>query len=133
MNSTALALLFVSASQTYDLPPGLLSAICYVESRHTPSAIHELDGHSDSLGECQIKISTAQYFGFKGNAKDLMNPKINIKYAALYMRYQLFRYKIDFRKAVAAYNAGRYNKNKHGIPRNDKYVQKVFAAWGEGR
>ena len=133
MGPTTLALLFVSASQMYDLPPGLLSAVCYVESKHTVGAMHRGDGHSDSIGICQIKLETARFFHFKGTAEQLQDPTTNIKYAAAYLRYQTFRYKCDFKKAVAAYNAGRYNKNMKGLPRNNQYVTKVFTAWGEGR
>jgi soluble lytic murein transglycosylase-like protein len=122
-------LLFVSATVTYDLPPGLLSALCWTESKHDIHAIHHDDGNSDSLGICQIKLKTARMMGFKGTAEDLMDPKENISYAAKYLKAQLRRYSLDSPKAVAAYNLGTFRKGSTRFASNQKYVDKVFMAW----
>ena len=121
-------MLFTSFTASHDLPQGLLSALCHVESKHQVSAFVAHDGSSPSYGVCQIKLATARSVGFKGQEKDLMQPSINIKYAAKYLKRQLNRYNGDTRKAVAAYNAGTYfEKNKR--PANFTYVRKVFSAW----
>lgn len=129
MDGTILAMMFLSATQSHDLPKGLLSALCFVESHHKPAAFHKDDGNSSSLGLCQIKLTTAKLLGFKGTEKDLMNPKANVEYASKYLKKQLNRYKGDYLKAVSAYNMGTYRENKHGNPINQGYISKVLVAW----
>lgn len=130
---TGLILVFATITQTFNLPDGLLSALCYVESGHDYQAVNINDGGSSSYGVCQIKLSTAQLLGFKGTEKSLRKPSTNIYYAGKYLRSQLNRYDNDITKAVAAYNAGTYKVNKRGLTRNIKYVNKVLLAWSENR
>lgn len=133
MASNTIALLFLTATNTFYLPPGLLSALCWVESNHKPAAINQYDGGSPSYGLCQIKLETAKMVGYRGSEKQLLNPKTNVFWAAKYLKKQLDRYGEDPRKAVAAYNAGTHKTNKKGEIRNVKYVNKVFKAWAEYR
>lgn len=120
-----LILVFATVSNSFNLPVNLLSAVCYVESGHKPNAIHLNDGGADSLGMCQIKLTTARQLGYTGTANELqVNYKINIFYAGKYLRYQLKRYKGDQRKAIAAYNAGSWS----GKSINIKYLNKVLLA-----
>jgi soluble lytic murein transglycosylase-like protein len=128
MNET-LFLIFAAVTSQLQLPDGLLSAVCMVESNHNPKAIHYNDGKGHSLGVCQIKYETAKLVGYKGTAEALRGPKTNALYAGKYLRYQLIRYDGDIVKALAAYNAGKFNPTKSGIPRNLKYVKKVFSVW----
>lgn len=128
------AILFLAATQTFNLPPGLQSAVCYVESHHDPRAMHIDDGGSASIGICEVKLSTARLLGFKGSETELKAPKTNIYYSASYLSYQLRRYHGDVHKAVAAYNAGTWRMstiNAH-MAINEKYVQKVLSAWEQG-
>lgn len=127
-----LAAYFIVASQTFSLPPGLLSSICWIESHHNAAAVNPLDGGSPSRGACQVKLSTARLLGFSGTAKELMTVPNNTYYAAKYLRFQLDRYG-DTMQAVAAYNSGSYNSDGNGQPRNRKYVHKVFTAWADGK
>lgn len=106
------------------LPAGLLGAICTVESGMNPNAVHKNDGKGDSLGLCQIKLSTARLVGFKGTKKQLMNAKVNAFYAAKYLKKQIKRYHGDFAKAVTAYNQGTTYSNGGSI-----YMTKVFNTW----
>lgn len=133
MTNTMLALSFIQISQTMALPPGLLSAVCYVESNHKITAINHKDGKhpaaTTSYGICQIKKETAASVGFKGTAKKLQDPITNMYWAAKFLKFQLKRYGGDPRKAVAAYNAGAYRVNQKGLIKNRKYVGKVFTAW----
>ncbi len=127
-----LAAYFIVASQTFSLPTGLLSSICWVESHHNAAAVNHHDGGSASQGACQVKLATARRLGFTGTAKQLMEVPNNTYYAAKYLRFQLDRYG-DTMQAVAAYNSGSYNSDGKGYPRNQKYVHKVFAAWADGK
>jgi soluble lytic murein transglycosylase-like protein len=61
---------------------------------------------SPSHGVCQIKYFTAVTMGFHGKPKELNDPKINAKYAALYLRYQEERYGDDWVQLTSAYNSG---------------------------
>lgn len=113
------------ATNAFSLPPGLLNALCTVESNLRPTAIHKHDGDSDSHGLCQIKEATAKQFRPYVTAKDLMNPKINAIVAAMYLHYQYERYG-SWEAAVVAYNRG----NAVGIA-SSRYQRKVFKVWKE--
>lgn len=125
MNTLAINTLFMIVSAQFNLPPGLLSSLCYVESNHHINAIHHDDGNGDSLGICQIKLSTAQGLGFKGTQKELMQIENNIYYAGAYLQHQKSRYNGNITRAVIAYNIGSA-KNLT----NTKYQTKVFKQWG---
>lgn len=129
MELTTLLLIFTAYTHDLALPKGLLPSLCYIESNYKINAIHKDDGGGDSLGVCQIKLTTAKLLGFKGTQKELMKPEINIKYAAKYLKKQLNRYKNDSLKAIAAYNAGTYRENRNGMAKNKKYVNKVLLSW----
>lgn len=126
-------LIFATVTQTFNTPPGLLSAVCYVESNHRPHAFNENDGGSSSIGICQIKLTTAQGLGFRGTAEELAKPKTNIYYAGKYLKAQLTRYSGDIKKAISAYNAGTHREDALGITKNRRYVAKVFKAWNEDK
>lgn len=133
MNTLTIAMMFVSVSNTFNLPPGLLSALCFAESSHRVHIMHHDDGGSDSLGICQIKLSTAKELGFSGTTDNLMRPKTNIYFAAKYLAKQFKRYHGALYKSVAAYNTGSYRPNELGLPKNAKYVNNVLTAWKEKR
>ena len=119
-----LTLWFTVMSSQYNLPPGLLQSLCYIESNHRVEVINYNDGDGHSYGVCQIKYKTAKYLGFKGTPEQLMEPQNNIKYAAAYLAYQMKRYKGNISKAVIAYNKGNANKLT-----STRYQLKVFNRW----
>lgn len=123
---TNLALIFVAVTAQYHLPPGLLSAVCYVESHHNATATHLDDGNATSLGLCQLHFSTATMLGYTGTVSGLYDPETNAKWAGAYLRHQLNRYNGDTVKALSAYNAGSYRPL-----RNLDYVRKVLQTWKE--
>lgn len=120
---TTLTALFIAASTQFNLPTGLLESLCYVESKHNVTAVHEDDGGSNSIGVCQVKLVTARWLGFEGSEEDLMLPENNIFYAAAYLSYQHRRY-ADITRAVVAYNRG----NAMGLTSSD-YSNKVIKQW----
>lgn len=111
----------------------LLLAICTHESG-LKNIESKQDGGSSSYGICQVKYETAKMIGFTGQAKDLMVPEKNAKWAARYLRYQFDRYEDDWCKVTAAYNSGTYNESKKvpGKPRNLAYVKYVQKKLDEG-
>jgi len=124
---TILAALFITTSIQFNLPNGLLSSLCFVETRHIASVVHIDDGSSHSYGVCQVKLETAKYLGFKGTVEQLMNPKINIYYAGKYLQKQILRYN-DINKGIVAYNRGNSNKLTRSI-----YSDKVNKQWGDNK
>jgi len=121
--------LLASISASLNLPPGLLQAICTTESNLNPSTVHQDDGGEDSIGLCQLQLSTARDLGYKGPPDGLLAPRLNASLAGRLLRKQLDRYQGDEIKAVSAYNLGTYRENDRGLPVNDKYVIRVFSAW----
>jgi len=114
---------FILAGVLTGVDPALLSAVCWVESNHQPAAYAESDGGSPSLGLCQIKLGTARWLGFEGEASDLMEPNTNAYYAAKYLRRQYLRYG-TWERAVSAYNCGY-------VCNNTSYVNRVFSRRGQ--
>lgn len=121
---TTLLLIFNTISLEYKLPPNLLMALCTVESSLNAKAVHKYDGDGTSYGMCQIKIATAKFVGFKGHAKELFDPAINVLYAAKYLKFQVDRYKGNYAKAITAYNKG--HSQGHG---SSDYLAKVVNQW----
>lgn len=103
MNLNAIMIMAALAQQ---VPPELLLGVCWVESHHNPNAVAPLDGNEDSLGLCQIKLSTANDLGFRGGRAQLMRPEENARWAARYLRFQLNRYHGNIDRALTAYNQG---------------------------
>jgi len=118
-----LMLLFMMASAQNNLPQGLLSSLCYIESGHNVKAFHRHDGKGNSVGICQIKLATAKMLGFKGTEKQLMEPQNNIEYAAKYLAKQIERYH-NINRGVIAYNMG----NAKNLT-TSQYQVKVFKHW----
>lgn len=118
--------LILSMSKVIGVPGYLLLAICTHESGLNNTLIPH-DGGSPTYGVCQVKFNTAKMLGFSGKPKQLMNPLINIKFAAKYLKRQINRYDGNLCKATAAYNAGRYNPSSlfPGKPKNFRYVKSV--------
>src|SRR5882757_11341219 len=121
---STLTAIFIATSTQFNLPPGLLASLCFVESGHDIQAIHYNDGNGNSIGICQIKYKTSQWLGFKGTEQELMNPSTNIYYAAAYLSYQRHRYQGSIHKAVIAYNYGHA-----GHLTSTEYQVKVYKVW----
>jgi soluble lytic murein transglycosylase-like protein len=119
--------LFSVIAAEEDVQAPLLRAVCWVESRHR-NVSRIVDGKSPSYGICQIKLATARMLGFTGQVRELKVLEVNIRYAAKYLRYQLNRYKQDWRKAVTAYNRGTFRGRLI-----NRYVILVTVAMLEGR
>lgn len=123
--TTTLALIFIAYTNMFNLPPELLSSLCFIESTHNISAVHKDDGGSNSVGICQVKLSTAQWLGFKGTEEQLMNPETNVYYAAKYLAHQIKRYN-NIDRAVISYNQG-----SAGNLTQTEYSNKVLTKWNE--
>ncbi len=112
------------AEQRYGLPPGLLHALIWTESRFNPLAVSP----AGAAGLAQLMPGTARYLGVS-NRHD---PSASIDGGARYLREMLDKFGA-IHLALAAYNAGpRAVERAGGIPRNSEtpgYVRNVLARW----
>jgi len=110
----------------------LLAAVIYQESKFNVDA----RSRAGALGLMQLLPSTAEAIalrtgGTRFTVSDLLDPEINIRYGAWYLRDLLDKYR-DERLALAAYNAGQTNVDRwlaagSGIryPETRAYVDRV--------
>ena len=112
------------AEARYRLPPGLMLALVWAESRFNPMAISP----AGAAGLAQLMPATARELGVR-NRHD---PAQNIDGGARYLRQMLDRFG-DVHLALAAYNAGPGAVTRAGgIPRNREppaYVRSVLQRW----
>ena len=113
-----------AAEVRYALPPGLLDALVWTESRYNPLAV----SHVGAAGLGQLMPATARELGVTNR----FDPVSNIDGAARYLRQMLDRFGV-VHLALAAYNAGPGAVTKAGgIPRNGEtpaYVRNVLRRW----
>jgi soluble lytic murein transglycosylase len=96
-------------ARNYHLPPALLAAVIYQESKFNA------DAKSDrgAIGLMQLLPDTAEGIavrtgGSKFRVSDLYDPELNVRYGSWYLRHLLDKYGSE-RIALAAYNAGQAN------------------------
>lgn len=113
-----------AAEAKYALPPGLLDALVWTESRYNPLAVSRVG----AAGLGQLMPVTARELGVANR----FDPLANIDGAARYLRQMLDRFRV-VHLALAAYNAGPGAVTKaRGIPRNGEtpaYVRNVLRRW----
>jgi soluble lytic murein transglycosylase-like protein len=114
-----------AAEAQYQLPPGLLDALIWTESRYNPFAV----SGAGAAGLGQLMPKTAQELGVANR----FDPRANLLAAARYLRQLLDKFGV-VHLAVAAYNAGpRAVERAGGIPFNGEtpgYVRNVLEFWG---
>lgn len=107
--------------------PDLILALKKVESNINPKAIG--DG-GRSFGLMQIQYTTAKGLGFKGKAKDLLDPYTNMKYGCMYLSKMYEKSDRNVYMALMAYNAGpnALKRKYKGDWVNHPYVGKILLA-----
>jgi soluble lytic murein transglycosylase len=120
-------------ARNYDLPPALLAAVIYAESRFDPDAVSE----AGAVGLMQLLPETAKGIALRTGGErfvvsDLRDPEINVRYGSWYLDHLRERYDGDWRLALAAYHAGQGNvdgwlEDGGGIafPETQAYVDEV--------
>jgi soluble lytic murein transglycosylase-like protein len=84
------------------LPPEVADAVTRVESAYEPSAV----GAAGERGLMQVMPPTATMLGFKGNAAELADPEINIRYGVEYLAGAWKLANGDLCRALMKYRAG---------------------------
>ncbi len=99
----------VGHAENYRLPPQLVAAVIYQESKFDADA----RSSSGAVGLMQLLPETGQGIadrtgGDHWRPDDLLTPELNIRYGSWYLRHLLDKYG-DETLALAAYNAGQGN------------------------
>ena len=120
-------------ARNYDLPPALLAAVIYTESKFDADA----RSGAGAVGLMQLLPETAKGIAIRTGGgrfvvSDLVDPEINVRYGSWYLRNLLDRYD-DVSTALAAYHAGQGNVDewrRKGVgiqfPETRDYVHKVL-------
>lgn len=107
-------------AQKNDLPPELVAAMVHTESDFRPLLV----SNKSAQGLMQIVPSTARLLGIR----NVFDPEQNIAAGTKYFRYLLDRFDNET-MALAAYNAGEGNVERHGgippFPETRNYIAKV--------
>lgn len=107
-------------------------ALAMVERESSPkynanSYRREADGR-ESWGLLQILTPTAQWLGYTGTPRGLLDPATGLYWGLRYLAYQLKRYNGNVAQAVAAYNAGTAKPDgKGGFVTTPGYVSFVLS------
>jgi soluble lytic murein transglycosylase len=122
-------------ARNYDLPPTLLAAVIYTESKFDADA----RSGAGAVGLMQLLPETAKGIAIRTGGdrfvvSDLLDPELNVRYGSWYLRNLLNRYD-DVRTALAAYHAGQGNVDawrERGVgirfPETRAYVDRVLDA-----
>ncbi len=107
--------------------PRLIHAVIWQESKYKPAAV----SHAGAQGLMQLMPATAKRF----KCEDRNDPFANVEAGTTYLRWLLKRFDGDVSLALAGYNAGEGNVDKHdGVPpfsETQNYVRIITGRYGK--
>ena len=113
--------------ERYGVDPRLLHAVIWQESRYKEAA----ESHKGARGLMQLMPATAKRF----KCDDPTDRASNVEAGTKYLRWLIKRFEGNVQLALAGYNAGEGNVDKHaGIPPFDetqKYVRIITGRYGK--
>ena len=122
-----LDLVIARTGRDLGVDPRLIHAVIWQESKYKPSA----ESHAGAQGLMQLMPAAAERFG----CEDRHDAASNVKAGTKYLRWLLKRFDGNVTLALAAYNAGEGNVDKHeGVPPFDetqKYVRIITGRYGK--
>lgn len=125
----SLASLIEAAARSGGVDPALVAAVVEVESAFSPLAVSP----KGAMGLMQLMPATAAEL----RVVDPFEPAQNLAGGVRYLKGLLARYDGDVRRALAAYNAGAANVDKHdGVPpyaETRAYVERVLEVYVASR
>nr|WP_246852104.1 lytic transglycosylase domain-containing protein [Patulibacter sp. SYSU D01012] len=111
-----------AAAARHGLDPQIFTNLVRQESGFDPNA----GSSAGARGLCQLMPGTAATLG----VRDLTDPAQSLEGGAKYLRQQLDRFGGDYRKALAAYNAGPGAVQRYGgvppYPETQHYVATIL-------
>jgi soluble lytic murein transglycosylase-like protein len=120
--SAQISSVIAEAAQRYAVPPALVEAVAWRESRFQQSAVSP----KGAIGVMQLMAGTARELGV-----DPYDPRQNIQGGAAYLSQMLTRYRGDTGLALAAYNAGPGAVDRYGgappFKETRRYVADIVA------
>jgi soluble lytic murein transglycosylase-like protein len=128
MREKELRALAAQMAERYGLDPAIFTRMIEAESSFNPNARNSRTG---ATGLGQVMSATAQDPGFGVTPlRDRLDAAENLRFSAEYMAAMLRKYDGDYRKALAAYNAGPGTVDRVGgipeIPETQDYLAKVL-------
>ena len=117
----------VEAAEQHDVDPATMTALIFVESRWTPTAV----SRSNACGLTQVlprySAGTRNRFGKKLTCEELKNPTVSIKRGTQILSYFLKRYRKNYARSLCSYNAGASRCRKGAVKnKGHRYANKVL-------
>ncbi len=122
----ALDLVIYRAGERHGVDPRLIHAVIWQESKYKAQAV----SHAGAAGLMQLMPATAKRF----KCDDRNDPVANVEAGTTYLRWLLKRFEGNVTLALAGYNAGEGNVDKHdGVPpfnETQNYVRIITSRYG---
>ncbi|MGQ0445276.1 MAG: transglycosylase SLT domain-containing protein [Beijerinckiaceae bacterium] len=105
---TAYDEMIAGAAKIHGVPEAFVHRIVMRESRYNPRLMHR-----HCFGLMQIKYATARGMGYRGDARGLLDPQVNLTYAVPYLANAYRLAGGDEDRAAALFSGGYYHVAKH--------------------